>query len=59
METFLQSIIGITLKDESNNVVGVKITTAIKRLCCGTVSGFKAKHNETKIPMTTKFTSAH
>lgn len=56
------TVIGITLKDESNNVIVLLLS--VLRLqpllsVCGTVSGFKAKHNKTKIPMTTKFTRAH
>lgn len=56
------TVIGITLKDESNNVIVLLLS--VLRLqpllsVCGTVSGFKAKHNKTKIPMTTKFSSAH
>lgn len=56
------TIIGITLKDESNNVIVLLLS--VLRLqpllnICGTVSGFKAKHNKTKIPMTAKFIGTH
>lgn len=56
------TIIGISLKDESNSVLALLLS--VLRLqpllsVCGTVSGFKAKRNKTKIPMTTKFTSSH